>query len=290
MIDTQAIITAAREGTDVNNRITEFEHPDVAEGEGPAVPVMLVTTQDGDAVTTRVELAADILAELDRRMPAPARRSGRVVLHDVASFCAYLGRYADKGETIVYADATRMTFEAVINEHPGKDDAAGWRDFRAHYACPRSPEWVAWTAADGRGMRQDEFADFLEGRLEDLTSSEGYPKPVEVLAVARQLHIKTKGTFQREINPTNGDNILVHKTETETGSTQIPRAFALAIPVFEGGERYHVEARVRFSITDRGPLFSYTLHRRAEIERDAFSGVRGMVAATTDLPVFSGNP
>ncbi|HUS27555.1 MAG TPA: DUF2303 family protein [Kofleriaceae bacterium] len=289
-------MTTAREGMDVNTRITEWGHPDAADDDsGPAVPVVLVTEVDNDGnAATRVTLAGDILAELDRRMPGPRRREGRVQLQDVQSFCEYLSRYQRPESSVVYANVSAMTFEAVIDEHPlglpNDEIATAWRGHRAIYACPRSPEWLAWTAKDGAAMKQDEFADFLETRLEDMVTGEGFPKPVEVLAVARQLHIRTKGTFQREINPTNGDNILVHKTETETGSTQIPRAFAVAIPVFEGGERYQVEARVRFSIGDRGPVFSYTLHRRSEIERDAFGGVRKMIAGTTKLPVLSGIP
>lgn len=291
MIDVQQIVTTAREGMNIDSRILEFEHPEAPEGKGPSVPVVLVTSNEGE---TSVQLAKDVLEELDARMPGPRRRKGRVSLQDVASFCDYLKRYADPAQAVVYANVQAMTFEAVINEHPAGDDddpgTTGWRDFRAGYACPRSSEWQAWTAKDGHGMKQDEFADFLEARLEDMTTGDGYPKPVEVLAIARQLHIKTKGTFQREVNPTNGDNILVHKTETETGSTQIPRAFAIAIPVFEGGERYQVEARVRFAIGERGPVFSYTLHRRSEIERDAFGGVRAAVAAATGLPIYSGTP
>lgn len=298
MTDVSEIVTAAREGMNIDTRIAKIQHPDQpAEDGGPEVPVVLTTTRDGDVTTTEVQLASEILAELDKRLDGPRRRTGRVQMQDVASFCAYLDRFAQQDASVVYADVRAMTFEAVINEHPRADvddapDAGitGWRDFRAHYACPRSSEWLAWTAKDGAPMKQDEFADFLEARLEDMTTGDGFPKPVEVLAVARQLHIKTKGTFQREINPTNGDNILVHKTETETGSTQIPRAFMLAIPVFEGGERYAVEARVRFAIGDRGPMFSYTLHRRPEIERDAFGGVRKTIAEATKLPILSGTP
>lgn len=295
MIDVKEIVTAAREGMNVDARITEWGHPDHEDGAGPAVPVVLVTEVDGDGnATTTVKLAADILAELDKRMDGPRRREGTVVLQDVASFCEYLSRYQNPAQSVVYADVQAMAFVAVLDEHPMQlpDDAVvtAWRTHRARYACPRSPEWKAWTESDGVPMKQEQFADFLEARLEDLTTGEGYPKPVEVLTVARQLHIRTKGTFQREINPTNGDNILVHKTETETGSTQIPRAFALAIPVFEGGERYHVEARVRFAIGERGPMFSYTLHRRSEIERDAFSGVRTTIAGTSKLPILSGTP
>lgn len=301
MIDVQEIIEAAREGVAVDTRITEVEHPDTPEGEaGPAVIAALSSTCDGDSVTHEVRLAEDIMAALDARLPGPRRREGTVTLHDVHSFCEYLSRYQVQDSSVVYADIAGMTFAAVLDEHPVSVAREGaivteppptrWRGFRAVYTCPRSPEWKAWTSHDGEQMKQEAFADFLEERLEDMVAGNNYPKPIEVLAVARQLHIRTKGTFQREINPTNGDYILVNKTETETGSTEIPRAFGLAIPVFEGGERYAVEARVRFAIGNSGPAFSYTLHRRSEIERDAFTGVRNLIANTTKLPVLLGKP
>jgi len=281
-----------KEIIDIEHRIHTEAHPD---NEHVAVPVVLSTTSGGDGTaTSRVVLATDILAELDKRMPGPRRREGRVQLLEVASFCEYVSRYQSPS-SVIYANPQAMTFEAVIDEHPVVDNnvpstPTAWRGHRAGYSCPKSPEWIVWTKHDGAEMKQEPFADFLDARLEDMVSAGDYPKPIDVLAVARQLHIRTKGTFQREINPTNGDNILVQKTETETGSTQIPRAFMIAVPVFEGGERYQVEARVRFAIGEAGPRFSYTLHRRAEIERDAFGGVRKVVAETTKLPVLSGTP
>lgn len=294
--NTQEIAALAREGLNIDARITEITHPDAPENDGPAVPVILTTERDdnGNAVT-RPELASEILAELDARMPGPRRRKGTVVLTDVSSFVQYLARYQRADASVIYADVSGMRFEAVLDEHPIADaqaDTVGtmWREFRATYACPRSPEWQAWTSFDGKPMKQEAFADFLEARLEDMTSAEGLPKPLEVLDVARKLHIRTKGEFRRELNPTNGDYILVNKTETTAESTQIPRAFAIAIPVFEGGTRYQLEARVRFAIGEAGPAFSYTLHRRVEIERDAFGEVRSTIETQTKLPVLSGRP
>jgi uncharacterized protein YfdQ (DUF2303 family) len=273
----------------IEDRIAMVGHP---EDEATKVPVTLETDEEG---TRRVRLASDILAELDKRLPGPTRREGTVLVTEVASFIDFVKRFGGDN-TIVYADTKALGFTAVLDDHPAgaapMTDAgfAAWRKHRATYSCPRSPEWITWTANDGRALKQDEFADFLEGRLEDMIAAEGFPKPIDVLGVARQLHIKTKGTFQREVNPTNGDHILVNKQETETGSTVIPRAFLIAVPVFEGGDRYQVEARVRFAIGGAGPVFSYTLHRRAEIERDAFNGVRAVIEKETARLVLAGQP
>jgi uncharacterized protein YfdQ (DUF2303 family) len=295
--NTQAVIDVAREAMDIDNRITEVEHPDCEEGQGPAVPVVLVaTTDEGGTTTTTPQLAKEILAELDARMAGPRRRAGTVVLTDVPSFVQYLARYQRPEQSVVYADINAMKFEALIDEHPisepSEDRTIGtaWRGFRAQYACPRSPEWIAWCANDGKPMRQDAFGDFIEARLEDLDAREGFPKPLDVLQIARKLQIHTKGTFQRDHNPTTGEHILVHKTEHTSDSTQIPRAFGVTIPVFEGGTRYMIEARVRFTIGESGPAFSYTLHRRPEVERDAFGEVRATIETQTKLPVLSGRP
>lgn len=282
-------LEAARSGVTVDSRITEIEHPD---DEGTAVVVVSNTDSDGN---TSVEVASDIMAALDSRLPAPRRRAGVVQLTEVASLIEHVKRYGDES-TVIYANTKALAFAVVYDENPagpagGKiGSGTAWREFRATYACPRSPEWIAWTGSSDAAMRQEQFADFLEQRLEDMAAAEGFPKPIELLTIARQLHIKTKGEFRREVNPTNGDNILVCKTETETGSTQIPRAFALAIPVFEGGARYHVEARIRFALVGGVPQFSYTLHRRAEIERDAFDEVRSRIASETGRLVLAGSP
>jgi uncharacterized protein YfdQ (DUF2303 family) len=143
-------------------------------------------------------------------------------------------------------------------------------------------------------MTQSAFADWIDQNMEDLTSERGketgFPPPVAVLEMARSLQIHTKGRYERQINPTTGDHSLVCKQESESSSTPIPRAFLLALPVFEGGEFYRVEARIRLQMRDGAPLFTYVLHRRAEIERDAFGSVRKQVALEGKVQVFAGRP
>lgn len=261
-------------------RFMLVQHPDDSTIK---IPVAL---SDGDN-GSRVEVASDVLEAFDERMIGPRRRSGIVYLTDADSFVGFVQRWGSDA-TVIYADTKSLGFTAVIDENPAGPSGTAWRGHRAVYACPRSPEWQAWTAVEGKAMSQTDFADFIESRLEDLAVVEGLPKPLDVLQVARQLNIKTKGTFQREINPTNGDHILVSKTETTSDSTQIPRAFGLAIPVFESGTRYQVEARVRFALVDGRPQFSFTMHRRKEIERDAFGEVRNVIATETKRVILAG--
>jgi uncharacterized protein YfdQ (DUF2303 family) len=283
----QTILNAGAAGANVGTRILQIGFP----GNPITIPVALGVDGDG---AERVEVLDEVITALDKREPFDRMRENLATLSEVDSLIAYVKRYGSE-RTIVYANTAVFEFTAVLDDHPegpagSTADKAGWRAHRARYTCPRSPEWLAWTGKDGKAMRQTEFADFLESRLEDLVSAENMPKAVEVLAVARSLNIKTKGQFSREMNPTNGDYILINKQETTSDSTQIPRAFAIGVPVFEGGARYQVECRIRFSIAEGVPAFSYTMHRRAEIERDAFNEVRAKIGTDTGRLILAGAP
>jgi uncharacterized protein YfdQ (DUF2303 family) len=281
VIDVSAILTAGQTLTGLGPRVLEVKHPadpDVA------VPVTLTTTPQGGS---SVVLAKDLLDALDARRAGPHRRQGTTKLTEVDSFIAFLKRWGST-DTVVYADTAALSLTAVIDDHPA-GDASAWRGHRAVYSCPRAAEWIAWTGQADTPMTQTAFADWIEARLEDLVAGDGMPKPTELLTMARDLTIRTKGTFERKINPTNGDSVLVNKNETEIGSTVIPRAFLVAIPPFEGGPRYQIEARVRFTL-ENGPRFTFTLHRAKEIERDAFGEVRARVARLGEAAPAANQP
>jgi len=277
-------VQAGFEAANIADRVTFLCAVDL-DGD-PGIPVCLTKDDNGRSTVTVLK---DVLAVKDERAPVPRRRTGVTHLHELDSFVAFVNRFKSD-ESAVYAEVSSFSVTAVINEHPEGPVAARWRDHRAVYKCPRSPEWIAWTSIDGKAMAQDAFADWIEARLEDLAVGDRGPAPTEVLRVARDLQVHTKGTFSRAIDPTTGTGHLVCKTENESASTPIPRAFFLSIPVFDGGQRYLVEARVRFAMVEGRPSFTVILHRRPEIERDAFMDVRVRVAQGCELPVFAGSP
>ncbi len=280
MIDVKQILQAGESSASVATRVTTVAHPS-----DPTLTVPVVLNTPG----ATVDLAKGVLDALDARRPGPARREGITQLTEVDSFIAYLKDWGS-AQTVIYADTTALRLTAVLDEHPRGPAGTAWRKHRAVYNCPRAAEWLAWTGQADHPMAQAAFGDWIEARLEDLVAADGMPKPTEMLTVARQLHIKTKGEFRRDINPVNGDSILINKHETTEGSTQIPRAFMIGIPCFEGGDRYQLEARLRFALQDGVPMFSFTLHRCKEIERDAFGEVRSKVATETGMLVLAGTP
>lgn len=240
------------------------------------IPVGIKRDVDGEE---HLEPLTRVLDVLDSRCSGPQRRTGTTKLSELDSFIEFIKRWGSP-DTVVYADTAGVKLVAVLDDHPPDphETSASWREHRAEYTAPKSAEWIAWSGRCGRAMRQLEFADFIEEHLEDLVSYDGMPAPTDVLSMARNLHIKTKGTYGRDFDPVTGDSVLTIKSETESGSTKIPRAFMIAIPVFEGGSRYTVEARIRFAISDGSPTFTFVLHRRSEIERHAFMDVRNQVS------------
>lgn len=286
--DVSDLLEMGAEMADVGDRITAIGHP---EDDGVAVLVSRECTDEGG---DQIVLARDVMEALDQRMPGPRARKGTHTITELESLVAYVNRYKSDN-TLAWANVDAFKLEVVLDDHPeghpleGKGKAA-WRQHRAVYTCPRSPEWKAWTEHDGRPLGQEQFADFVETRLEDLRGGDGYPKPLEVLNMARHLVMHQKGMFERKIDPTTGNGILINKVENVADSTVIPRAFLLGIPVFEGGAAYQVEARVRFALTEGRPVFSYTLHRRKEIERDAFNDVRSRFHSATAVLVLAGTP
>lgn len=297
MIDVQTILQAGAANSLVANRLTTVAHPS---DPSVTVPVALVVSPSTSGPGSSVALAKDVLDALDARRPGPARRTGTVALTEVDSFIAYLARWGSP-TAVIYANTAALSLTAVLDDHPAGPGETAWRQHRAVYSCPRAAEWIAWTAQADKPMSQTAFGDWIETRLEDLVKRADepdpdggtlrrWPAPTEMLTVARSLHIKTEGEFKRDINPVNGDYIFINKHETKGGSTQIPRAFMVGIPCFEGGDRYQIEARLRFSLEGGAPAFSFTLHRCKEIERDAFGEVRSKVATATGMLVLAGTP
>lgn len=273
-----AAIEAGRKSVVVEDRIYSYEAPN-----GVSIPLGLVDAQQ------KLGVLSEAINEADRRAPAPRRITGRVVMTEVASFTDYLNRFKTSSSS-VYAAVEDFRLTGVINH--AEADAPAWQDHRVVYDCPRSPEWELWTAKSGHTFSQEDFAQWIEDRFDDLASTgeDDMPAPLEVMQMARSLQVYIKGRFESDIDKVTGLKSLVCKEEMESSSTRIHPKFRLKLRVFDGGEYYAVTANVRFRVRDGRASFAYELHRHKEIERDAFGDVRKAVAAATELPVYAGTP
>jgi uncharacterized protein YfdQ (DUF2303 family) len=226
------------------------------------------------------------LEDLERMMPSPARTRGITKLRDTNSFIQFVkGVVQDDADGIaIYGTMDKPSFTAIFNHN-------GWRDWRAVYDCPLSREWDTWLGTSGRQMSQADFARFIEDNLPDVAN----PPAAEMLEISRSLEAKKKVNFASGIRLSNGQNELTYEEEISgtaaKGKLQVPETFTIGIPVLDGGERYAVEARLRYRIAEGGKLTMwYDLNRPHKILEDAVKAVWDKIAGETALPMYHGIP
>lgn len=290
-------VTNAEAGVDAGIALANVDGRVAHLGKDNDIPVGLVPAG------MKLDVLKGVLETEDARAQRPRRLKGSATFTELDSFIAHVNAFKDP-DTVIFADTADVQLTAVLNYHHSNakggndavgDDRARWADHRSVYACPLSEAWERWTGLDGTPMRQEAFAQFIEDNMVDLANPEEgdnglFPSPAAVLEMARNLSIKINGEFSKSINPTTGEATLINKTEHGPTSTKIPRAFLLKLAVFEAGVMYRVEARLRFSLADGRPTFSYALYQAEAIKRDAFGSVRAEVAKGTTLPVYAGAP
>lgn len=241
----------------------------------------------------------ELLAAQDQRGAAPRRLKGTAVHHEVSSFIAHVNRFKTT-DSVVWADAQKANLTAVYNYHGGSGKEGGqpvprWGDHCAVYSCPLSVEWQRWMGLHEKWMVQETFGQFIEDNLIDLASPDPndteFPMPARVLEVARSLQINAKRQFERTINPSTGEGVFSWKEEHEPkGTTKVPKGFLLGLPVFDAGDRYRLEARLRYQVEGGQAKFQYSLYQPQHVLRDAFNKVRQQVGVETGLAVFAGTP
>lgn len=239
---------------------------------------------------------------MEHLLAAPARKKGTTVLNDAESFIAVVND--QKGEnTRLFSTIEPPTFTAVFN-HTAQ--GTGWGDHRAHYAAPLAPEWKAWTGMDGKKANQVDLAQFIENNLIDVVFIDkaaagtpvgevGSPDGATLLEVCRTLEAKKKVDFKSAIRLNDGSTQFTYNEDVQgsarQGQLSVPEQFSLGIPVFENGDKYRVDVRLRYRISDGGDLAMWLeLIRPHKTIEHAVKELRAAIAAATDLQILNGAP
>lgn len=229
--------------------------------------------------------------DLEKLFPQPRRARGTVRLNDPESFIRFIllmGANQDRTQLYCWQNP-KPGFLAVFN--PTDEQGPGWGDHRASYECPHSPEWLAWKGADGKQFKQDEFAKFIEDNALDCVT----PAAADMIEIARSLEAKKKVNFASAIRLANGQQEFTYEETVQgtaaKGRLQVPETFEVGIPVFDGGPRYAVTARLRYRISDQGALtLWYDLLRPHKIVEDALKEVRLAIETGAELKALNGQP
>lgn len=240
---------------------------------------------EGESTPYLILNAGQKVHDLEGLLPTPTRRRGTVALNDAASFCAFVDLHKN-ANTRLYGLMNPPRFTAVFNDHGAEP---GWRDHMATYACPLSVEWKTWTGKNKTQMSQVDFAQFIEDNAPDCV----VPSAADMLEIARSLEAKKKVNFASAIRLDNGQHQFTYEEEVNgtaaKGRLQIPEVFTIGIAVMEGGDRYSVEARLRYRIGDGGKLTMwFDLLRSHKVLEDAANTVWRLIEAQTGLRIFNG--
>jgi uncharacterized protein YfdQ (DUF2303 family) len=201
----------------------------------------------------------------------PARKIGIYKPADVASFIAYTKHHlAD--DTTVWVHPTTGKTVAVFNDN-GQTDP-GWADHRAVLDLAPTPEWNYWGAKDGAMISQVDFAEHIEGGLEEIVE----PDAADVLEIAQSFHAKSSVTFRSSQRLQSGEQRLQYDESIDakagpSGDLLVPTQILLAITPFYGEERYKINARIRFRINGGHLALGYKLDRPDAVLRDAIDHV-----------------
>lgn len=222
---------------------------------------------------------------LEEFLPAPAATRAQATLHDEDSFCRYWARFAHNGSAL-FADPKNHKMCAVFDYHT--KDRPSWCKHTAVLACVHSPEWQAWRSKDGQAMSQTAFAEFIETNLSDIIK----PDSAKVLEASRSLQAKKNIRFVSAVRLEDGERQFSYEEEikgtTAKGAVRFPEELHLGIPVFQGGARYAVLARLRYRINDDGLVLWYALHRPSHIVDDAFAIARKAIEKRLSVEALSG--
>ena len=259
---------------------------------------------------------------LDEFLERPRRKEGTAVLQTVESFIDHVQRHKDE-HTAIFADRTsgNPKLVAVLDYHEkdtvappeGPDDKAkrtvGRPRFGRHqskYAFPFSDEWVAWTGQNGKEMGQGDFAELLENRCVDVldpsraqdpvkeyvaTIGCHFASPSKLMELSRGLTVRVGMKLQNQVSLASGEanlSFATEHTDDKGAPLKVPGAFLVGIPVFRGGDRYQLVARLRYRIRDGVLKWAYELARSQAVYDAAFDDALQLVKEKTKLDVFVG--
>ncbi|MEV7011574.1 DUF2303 family protein [Streptosporangium sp. NPDC051022] len=232
---------------------------------------------------------------LDRDRESPQRKTGTVVVEDVASFLHYYGKHADEASE-VYVDVDGKRITAVINAHTSIDPR--WGDHRLVLQLRTTKAWQEWVGQDRKPMSQQTFAEFVEDHLGDIRE----PSAADMLEIATTFQAKTKVNFSSAMPLASGDRRLVFEETTDAsagakGQLQVPTVFKIAVkclelPVAEGEDPtvYGIDARFRYRIQGGSLQVVYLLDDTAAVLRDAVLAVVGQVETALGIVIMRGTP
>lgn len=231
----------------------------------PAVPQALIVPAGAELVVPDMSAWRD----------APVRKTGVYCPATVGALIAYVGKHATDATT-VWVHPTSGLVTAILDDN---GDTPGYRDHRAVLILAKTPEWIYWAAKDSAMSGQEEFAEHIEGGLEEIQ----VPDAATMLEIAQSFHATSSAAFRSSKRLTSGEQQFQYDEEITAaagakGDLTIPTTILLAVAPFIAEQPYKLTARLRFRLSAGRLTLGYVLDRPDSVIRDALEGVAERIA------------
>jgi len=236
-----------------------------------------------------------------RLLPAPQNISESINFVDLTSFIDYVNRFKLPDRTIIHmmvrsgslkvtASQSGISATAKLDYHKPPEEAH-WCNHSAHFKTTVSPAWDAWSAQNGRWMKQSEFADFLYNNQVEIVE----PAGAELLEIVHTLKATAKGEFRDMRDLSTGSSELIYRmTVNAQGGTQekllsLPRQFRVQLNPFYGCPTMQLRADILLTAPkeDGGALqLAYRFYRLTDDLELLFKAIQDQIRTSTELPVY----
>jgi uncharacterized protein YfdQ (DUF2303 family) len=273
-----------------------------------AAPTVLKSSQPGgqdcvlavapasDGKPVAVLLVLPTIAELADR---PRRIKAHPKFVDAQSFIKYFTDFSDPDSSI-FAVENNAQFIAVLDYHQGTlntDQSAEWMgrkprwcQHQATLQLQKSEEWILWNAHNKQLKSHEDFAQFIEDNLPDITNPAGAVMLEMVRTLTASAEISCESALRTNAGFKVHFNEVVKGTAGPAHDVEIPEKFTVSIRVYIGSPKVDLTARLRYRLASGKLTLWYDLYRAAAVERAAFASVRDIVAAATETVVLNGVP
>lgn len=238
----------------------------------------------------------------------PRRRIGTANVTALESLIELANRHKTES-SVLFAnkDWRQPSLTAVIDYHNlNSDGPANWLNHRIHYAFPLSEEWKAWMAVDGQPMNQQDFAEWIEIHIPEISAPgsdevEDFKEmfglkvayPNEMLVLSRGLSIHVESRVKNNVVLQTGEGEITWDEEHTDGAgnkISVPGLFVLSIKPFDMGETCRIPVRLRYRARAGTVQWTFKLWRPEDyITQEVLRDVE-RAASATELPHYFGTP
>lgn len=233
---------------------------------------------------------------LEGYQPAPNQIGEVREFDDLRGFVAYVNDYKNDA-TVAFASRERL--QVVFDYH--KPDAPKWCKHTITFKYRRSGRWNLWERNNNQWMSQEDFADFLDSGLNEITR----PVQSDILDIVKNFRATVNADVTSKIG--QGGTSFTYRQDTKGGSSktteiEVPEYIAVQVAPFEGLQSlngmiaddkkqipiYEFRAKCNWKLRGEKPEFKIQLLGFEDAIDETLESVRVAIKELTGVTTYIG--